>query len=110
MNCCVRPLAMDGLAGVTAMLLSVAAVTVSTVLPLTTPLVAVMVLVPMATPVALPFASMVAAAGVPLVQVTWVVISAVGPKEKLPVAVNCCVVPAAIDTVGVTAIPVSVAA
>ena len=51
-NCWVRPAAMDGLAGVTAMLLRVAALTVSRVLPPTRPMVALIVLVPAATPVA----------------------------------------------------------
>ena len=55
MNCCVRPLAIDGLAGVTAIDCSVAAVTVSTSAGEVTPLkLAVMLLVPAATPVAIP--------------------------------------------------------
>ena len=49
MNCWVAPAAIDGLAGVTAMLCRVAEVTVSTVEPLTTPSVALMVDVPAAT-------------------------------------------------------------
>ena len=55
MNCCVSPLAIDGLAGVTAIDCSVAAVTVSTSAGEVTPLrLAVMLLVPTATPVARP--------------------------------------------------------
>ena len=45
-NCCVAPLLIDGFAGVTAIDCSVAAVTVSTVEPLTAPSVALIVLVP----------------------------------------------------------------
>ena len=48
------PFAIDGVAGVTAIDASVAAVTVSVVLPLTAPLVAEMTVVPAATPVARP--------------------------------------------------------
>ena len=55
MNCCVGPLAIDGLAGVTAIDCSVGAVTVSTSAGEVTPLrLAVMLLVPTATPVASP--------------------------------------------------------
>src|SRR5205085_185842 len=48
-NCCVRPLAIDGLTGVTAIDTSAAAVTVSVVVPLIAPLVAVIVVEPVAT-------------------------------------------------------------
>jgi len=41
-------------------------------------------------------ALIVAVAGVPLAHVTRLVISAVEPSEKVPVAVNCCVLPSAI--------------
>ena len=68
MNCCVIPLAIDGLAGVTAIDCSVAAVTVSTVDPTIEPEVALIVLVPAATPVARPPTVMVAV--VPEAQVT----------------------------------------
>ena len=70
MNCWVSPAAIDGLAGVTAMLCRVAEVTVSTVEPLTSPSVALMLLVPAATPVARPLALIVAVAVVPEAQVT----------------------------------------
>ena len=53
-NCWFAPAAIDGLAGVTAMLCSVAEVTVSTVEPLTPPSVALMLDVPAATPWARP--------------------------------------------------------
>ena len=70
MNCCVRPLAIDGFAGVTAMDCSVAAVTVSNVDPTTDPEVALMVLVPTATAVASPVVLTVAVAVVPEAHVT----------------------------------------
>ena len=54
-----------------AMLLIVADMTVSVVLPLMLPEVAVMVLVPLATPVPRPVASTVATLVVPLLQVTF---------------------------------------
>ena len=74
LNCCVKPLAMLGFAGVTAMETSVAAETVSTVEPETLPYVAEMTEFPMATveasPVVLPI---VATVGVAEAQVTEVV-------------------------------------
>ena len=72
-NCCVRPLAIDGLAGVTAIDCNVAAVTVSTVEPTTDPDVALTVLVPTATAVANPPAVMLAVATVPVAHITVVV-------------------------------------
>ena len=70
-NCCVRPLAIDGLAGVTAIDFSFAAVTVSTSTGEVTPLKpAVMALVPSARPVARPPLVMLAVAGVADFQVT----------------------------------------
>ena len=77
----VLPAATEVVDGVTAMESSTAAVIVNVVLPLT-PSVAVIVLVPVATAVASPvLASIVAFAGVPLVQVTEVVILAVEASE-----------------------------
>jgi hypothetical protein len=61
-NCCVRPFATVGLAGVTAMETSVAGCTVSVAFPVTVPEVAEMVVVPIATVVARPPAAMVAVA------------------------------------------------
>jgi hypothetical protein len=61
-NCCVRPFATLGLAGVTAMETSAADITVSVVLPVMLPEVAEMVVVPAATAVARPPAAMVAVA------------------------------------------------
>jgi hypothetical protein len=69
-NCCVSPLAIDGLAGVTAIDWSAADVTVRTVDPTIAPEVALMVLVPTATAVANPPELMVAVAVVPDAQVT----------------------------------------
>ena len=53
-NCCVVPLAIDGLAGLTAMDTRLAAVTVRVVLPAMLPRVALMVVVPTAAPEASP--------------------------------------------------------
>jgi hypothetical protein len=63
-------LAIDGLAGVTAIDCRVAAVTVSTVEPTADPDVALMVLVPTPAPVAKPPVVMVAVPGVPDAHVT----------------------------------------
>src|SRR5216684_62412 len=59
-NCCVAPLPIDGFAGVTAMEVSVAAVTVSSVEPVMLPLVAEIVEVPTPTAVANPVLLIVA--------------------------------------------------
>jgi hypothetical protein len=81
-NCCVVSLAIDGLAGVTEMDTSGAAVTVNSVLPEIVPDTAVIVEVPAATPVARPLVlSTVATAVVPDVQVTNVVMSNDVPSE-----------------------------
>jgi hypothetical protein len=110
-NCCVAPLAIDGFAGVTAIDCSVAAVTVRTVEPLIPPEVAVIVEFPTPAPVARPAALIVAVVVVPEDQVTLDVRFCVVPSLKVPVAVNCCVAPLAIDGfAGVTAIDCSVAA
>jgi len=94
----------DGLAGVTAMLVSVAAVTVRTVEPLTAPSVALMLLVPTATPWARPLVLMVATEVVAEAHVTEPVMTAVELSEYVPVAVNCWLAPATIDGLaGVTA-------
>ena len=81
LNCWSVPAAMDGSAGVTAMLVRVAGPTVSRVLPLTAPRVAPMVLVPRLTPWARPVAPMVATAGLAEAQVTDAVRSAVVASE-----------------------------
>jgi hypothetical protein len=73
-NCCCVPLAIVGVAGVTAIDTSVAAVTVSVVLPLTAPLVAETTVVPSATALVRPFdpaaLEIVAVAGVADAHVT----------------------------------------
>ena len=109
-NCCVFPAATDGFAGVTAIDDSVAAVTVNVVEPTTAPLVALIVDVPTFTAVAKPVTLIVAFAGVPDAHVTLFVMSCVELSLNVPVAVNCCVFPAATDGfAGVTAIEVRVA-
>jgi hypothetical protein len=110
-NCCVAPLAIEGFAGVTAIDCSVAAVTVRVVEPLIAPDVALIVEVPTPAPLASPEALIVAVVVVPDDQVTVDVRFCVVPSLNVPVAVNCCVAPLAIDGfAGVTAIDCSVAA
>jgi len=114
-NCRVSPSGRLGLAGVTAIVDRVAAVTVSVVFPETSPKVAVIVVEPTATELASPWdppALLIVATPVAdELQVTWVVRSCVVLSLKVPVAVNCRVVPfAMLGFVGVTAIEVRVAA
>src|SRR6202022_2685257 len=109
-KCCVVPLGIDGFAGVTAIDTSVAGVTVSSVEPVMLPLVAEISDVPaltvVAKPVALIVATLVVADAHTALPSTCVVLSL-----NVPVAVNCCVVPLAIDGfAGVTAIDRNVAA
>src|SRR6266478_5496450 len=97
-NCCESPLAVDGFVGLTLIDCSTAAVTVSTAVFEVIPLwVALMSLEPMATPVARPVALIVAAAVLEEVQVTELVRFWVVPSLKVPVAVNCCESPLAIE-------------
>ena len=72
-----------------------AAVTVNVVDPTTAPLVALIVEVPTFTAVAKPAALIVAFAGVPDAHVTLPVRFCVELSLNVPVAVNCCVMPAA---------------
>jgi hypothetical protein len=110
-NCCVAPLVIEGLAGVTAIDCSVAAVTVRSVEPLMDDDVAVIVEVPTPAPVASPDVLIVAVAVVPELQVTVDVRFCVEPSLNVPVAVNCWVAPLVIEGfAGVTAIDCSVAA
>jgi hypothetical protein len=83
-----------------------AGVAVSVVLPDTAPDVAVITVEPTANALARPeLAFTVATAGVPEVQVTLLVKSAVLVSENVPVAVNCCVTPSGmLGMLGVTAI------
>ena len=111
MNCCVLPAATDGFTGVTAMDTNVAAVTVSVVLPTMPPLVAEIVLVPAFSADARPALVIVAVVSVPDAHVTLPVKFCVELSLYVPVAVNCCVLPAATDgSAGVTAMDTSVAA
>lgn len=73
--------------------------------------VAVMLLLPVATPVARPAAVIFATFGAELAQVAEFVRFCVLPSLKVPVAVNCTLVPLAIEeVVALTAIDCSVAA
>ncbi len=112
-NCSVVPRAMPGLAAVTAMDASVAELTVRILVPDMLPKAAVIVAAPAATGVTCPLdpdALLTSAMDVAdELQVTDVVMSCVLLSEKVPVAVNCSVVPRAIrGLVGVTAMDLSV--
>ncbi len=103
-NCLVVPVAIVALAGVTAIETRLAPVTVSDAVPLTDPDATVMVAVPVPRVVANPFESTAATALDPENQVTDVN-GCVLPSSKLPTALNCCVVPRAIEaTAGLTEI------
>ena len=108
-NCWLLPLATEGLAGVTAMETNAAAVTVSTVEPVTPPSLALIAAVPVPAAVARPCepAALETAATevVADAQVTWLVRFCVELSVKVPVAENCCVRPfATLGLAGVTAI------
>ena len=99
---------MDVPVGVTAMDSSTGGVTVSPVEPLIAPEVAEMVALPVPAPVARPLLLIVATALFEEPQVTELVKFCVLPSLKVPVAVNCWVVPLAIELfAGVTAIETS---
>lgn len=105
-NVWLAPLATDADVGVTASAVATAAVTVIVVDPLTPPEVAVMVAEPGATAVAIPELLIVATDAGVADHVTDV-IACLLPSLYVPVALNCCVFPAATDGVaGVTAIDV----
>jgi hypothetical protein len=103
-SCWVTPTPTVAGSGVIAIDSTTAGVTVNVVLPDTDPDVAVTTLEPIATALASPEAAlMVALAGVPDVQATVLVRSAVLVSENVPVAVNCCVRPLGIPAeLGVT--------
>jgi hypothetical protein len=114
-NCCLLPATIEGDAGVTAIDFSVtpAAVTVSGSFGLTIlPCVAVICVVPAATPVASPVAAPIVAKAVfEDFQVTLAVMFFVELSLYVAVAVNCCVVLAAMEgDAGVTAMDRSVTA
>src|SRR4029077_6657168 len=107
-NCCVVPLLIDGFAGVTAMEVSVAGVTASSVEPVMLPLVAEIVEVPVPTLVAKPVALIVATVAVAEAH-TALLSTCVELSLNVPVAVNCCVAPLLIDGfAGVTEMDTSV--
>jgi hypothetical protein len=104
-NCCVVPLPIDGLEGVTEIETNTAGPTVREVLPVTPAALALIWEVPWAAPVARPPAVMVATAAFDETQVAELVRSWVLPSEYVPVAVNCSEFPLAIDGLaGLTAI------
>ena len=110
----VVPFAMLAPVGERLMPTSVAAETVSVALPVTAPMDALIVVWPCASPVARPTLAAaldtVAKAGLLESQTAWAVRSCVVPSENVPVAVNCWVVPLAIDgAAGETAMALSVA-
>jgi len=110
-NCCVVPLGIEGLTGVTAMDTSVATVTVSVVEPVTLPEVAWMVALPVPAAEASPAVLLLATVALSEVQVTELVRFCVLVSLNVPVAVNCWVVPLGIEGLaGVTAMDTSVAA
>ena len=87
-----------------------AEVTFRVVDPLTVPKVAVIALCPAATPLASPLTAIVATVATEGVQLTELVRFCWLPSLKVPVAVNCCVVPAAmVGLAGVTVMEESVA-
>ena len=103
-NCNCIPIVSEGVAGVIVIDTStgpVAAFTVKTVVPLIVPWAAVIVVVPATTAVAKPCLPaalpMVATFGLLDVQVTDLVRSRVLPPVNVPVALNCSVVPVAIE-------------
>jgi len=110
-NCCVVPSGIVEVGGVMAIETSAAAVTVNSIELLTPPELAVTVVVPIPLLCASPAVLIVAVAVVSEDHVAELVRSFVVPSVNVPVAVNCCVVPRAIDGVaGVTAIETSAAA
>jgi hypothetical protein len=109
-NCCVPPFGTDGFAGVTAMDTSVAAVTVSVVLPVMPLEAAWMVVDPVPTAVARPAVLIVATVTAEELHVAVLVRFCVVPSLKVPVAVNCWVPPfETVGFAGVTAIDTRVA-
>ena len=106
--CCVKPLAIDMLTGLTAIETSSSTVTVIFVVSEITPLVAVMVVAPTETAVVNPLAFTLAMPVFAEDHVTVPVISAVDESVYVPVAVYGKVLPFATDPfIGVTAIETS---
>lgn len=91
--CCVKPLAIAGAVGVSAMDCSAAAETATGVLPDTPFNVAITIVLPKETPVSVPEALIPATAGTDELQLTVVLMSCVVPSEKMPEADMVCVWP-----------------
>ena len=113
-NCRLVPVSIEGLAGETKIDNNTGGVTVRVVESVQPPNDAVIVDVPTATAVVSPNEPssllIVTTPGLIEFQVTEVVMSCVVPSENVPVAVNCCVVPFAIEELfGVTSIDAIVA-
>lgn len=105
------PFAMRGLAGVMVIETRCAVETVRPVSPLTEPTDAIIVVVPVARLLATPWLLMVTAAGLDEAHSAVAVTSWVLLSLKVPVAVNCLLVPTAmLEFAGVTAIETNVAA
>ncbi len=110
-NCCSTPNGIVFVAGVTAIDVSVALVTVSVAVPDMELEAAVIVVVPAAKPIAVPFVGTISLTVATLVedevQLTLLVTSFILPSAKVPMAVKEVAVVAAIDFVaGLTAMPV----
>src|ERR1700687_3753793 len=99
---------MDNVAGTTFKPITTGGVTVRLAVPVKDPAVALIVAVPTARATAAPVALTLAIAGPDEVHVAVFVRFCVLPSLYVPVAVNCCVSPAAIEALaGVTAIHAS---
>lgn len=100
---CVLPLGSEELAGVTARETRIGEATVKVTAPITGPAVAWIVVLPMLAPVASPAGVMLATMVLPELQETEFVRFCVLPSPYVPVAVNCCLTPCAIEALtGVT--------
>jgi len=109
-NCCVTPRGTTAAAGEMSSETNSAAVTISVLEPTTSPTAALTFVVPCPRLVASPALLMFAVEGSSTVQDTVDVRSRLLPSVKVPIAVNCCVVPNGIDGVpGVTAMETRVA-
>ena len=109
-NCSSKPSGTEDASGVIAMDESTAFVTMRLADPEIEPEAAVIVAAPTARPLAKPLDVMLAMLAV-AVQLTEALISCLEPSVKAPVAVNCCVFPAATEGAGgVTAIETKAAA
>ena len=108
---CVRPIGTVAVAGVTAIELNVAAVTVKVAEPDLPPNAAVIVAVPIDSPVATPGDTTVPTAMASELHVTVLLMSRLVPSEYVPVATKVCVKPiGTVAVAGVTAIELNVAA